>query len=324
MLKLLARKQIVSKSARRLVLGLTSSLALAACTAAPFGPWVHGEVQGTQDDAISPYRRAVDAGEQRQRDDAVLTRDVLEAVEVLRSDANAKAQATKGQVYVDEALFQRVLVVVPMTKKRADDEPGFLDVSPTNPPPADAVLLRWSDSFALAQERSTSYGSPRLLSIERRVTSPYLVADLEIDLQVTGRRHIEGIAATLPDAPAGFIPWRNFRVGGARNLRAPGGSISGEVSLPILSTLGGELAIARGNENTLTVGAIAALAQKPLHRSKVTMKLAMRYDDESGGWKIDSWEWRKFPPAMPRLSWSEGTDTYVDVHVFDGARLPWE
>ncbi len=259
----------ISNTARALAILALPILSL-SCRAQPRGP--------VQQESSVYQRMALDA----ERIEA----DAKPLIEKLVAEANAEGASRKGQVWVNEGQYDRMVVFVPAEDGGSSNgriRDMEIERTGDREVPAGAVMSKWTDRFALAQEYSYEYS---FLEFKDGFSSliPLRLEVLAIlDFKEHQRRTIAGVPKPLPKIPDRFAVWQKPFL-----LTARGGPRTKSDIDPFRRPSCPGVLAHEANRSPLVGEALKALELAPLktHSSRATATL--RYDFDKGAWTMKS------------------------------------
>jgi len=219
----------------------------------------------------------------------------------LIAEANAKAKNFDGKIWLDSAMYQRVMYFVPRPKYPKYNIPVIPDATlktkPLNPP-AGAVERRWQDRYALAQQYSYrySYGGITKLLRKEDMDKPF-EATFEIKIKAKVRSGMVSEVQPVPETPEGMMPWEDMR-SGSRFFGSGGGKF--KLWSPRIP---GE---ANASPSTdLERKALAAMKAAPAKVVEGTMVCRIFYDAAKAKWAWGRIDYRDWPDPKD-IHWSMG------------------
>jgi len=226
--------------------------------------------------ALSPYDLV-------ERDAEMVSADVRRALDELIRNANKTAAKRDGKAYVDVQEFDRVIAFVPAPKPRAPGDPEEIPSVSYNVP-KHAVLKKWTDRFALAQELSYRFSCGEILDVDRHLSPPYFTAKVKVLLKASHRWAYGGKPKDAPPAPEGCIVWkRSGMIGwGFSEQKTWLGS------LPIPGVPDGKADTPSPVTDSIVQSALDSLLQTSPKENEHVVYADMAYDHLKKGWHVRS------------------------------------
>lgn len=217
-------------------------------------------------------------------------------------------------MYVNLKEFERAIVFVPAPAVDSIEEHPSLTMYRAVTLPEGAVVQKWTDQFALAQELTYRYSYVKTLAIERHLKPPYFTAKVKVLIKSTQRWAYGGKPQDIPDTPAGFILWKpsprsGFGGWGCSGRLPPPNLPAGKVVTP-----------------SLTIGAISRLAldylrNRPQKKTEHAVIAEMAYDHLKGRWYLGVTRRENGFPEPESLSWSYGLKGKQTDYVLDPSHI---
>ncbi len=225
-----------------------------------------------------------------------ISADIRLAIDKSIKDANKIASTQDGKTYIDVDEFDRVLVFVPITEPELRQRHFcYMKTLPEN-----ALVKKWTDRFALAQQFSYRYSYVRILESTRHFSSPHFTAKVEVLIKATSHRAYGGMPTDIPSTPNDHMIWWPGRRSGFGGLR---GMID---HLPAPTRPPGKIVTPSLAIDTISQSALDALRKSTPKTIKHTVIAHMSYDRSKKQWKLDSAMQKGDFPEPEWLEWSHG------------------
>ena len=238
----------------------------------------------------SPYDLA-------EQDAATIQADIRQAIDKCINEANGVASAQDGKVYVNVKKFDRAIAFVPIPEPEQQWSPLIISYTP----PKNAVLKKWTDRFALAQELSYRYSYVKILESNRHFSPPYFTAKVKVLIKIISRHAYEGKPKDTPIAPDGYMVWepaQSYSLDGTGWLKA----------LPAPSTPHGEEVTPSLAIDAISQSALDSLRKISPRESEYAIIARMAYDHSKKRWKLAGARNEKDFAEPEWLSWNHGLE----------------
>jgi len=246
--------------------------------------------------AASPYDLA-------ERDAATVSADIRRAIDKYIRDANDIASSKDGKTYVDVDEFERVIVFVPVPDP---GQPSYLFWHNVR---ENAVLRKWKDRFALAQELSYRYSYVKILESYQHFSPPYFTAKVKLLLKAISRQAYGGKPKGIPSAPDGYIVWE---YGPRSGMYGAGGWVD---HLPAPEKPPGKVVTPSLTIDPISQSALDSLRETSPRESEYAIIARMAYDHHKKRWKLDGARVEDEFSVPEWLSWSHGLEGEHAAHV---------
>ncbi len=236
--------------------------------------------------------------------------------------ANAEGASRCSQVFLSEKQFSRALVFVPIPDdgfEVSEIRDMVLAGGPINLP-GDAVVRKWTDYYALAQEISFEYTSYRIVEVIEQDVEPYFSARVKLKLRAERRDAQENETQQIPVAPEGMTAWREPRVLEGRGWRA--NNKKWAVRLPTPTSLPGTLVKNLETHTSLGKSAVESLLQGKPKTELYQVEVRFEYVNEGQGWQLMQGLVAGSLPLPKHLRWEQGLPK--DLPIMQAGRLRLE